>query len=88
MTALQLTLPSVMAGVAVECRRFGQRLRVVVIEPGYWPWFVTFPRALRIEGARFVVESLRPTARSYYRAAGQIARLVDDGAPKEDRCRQ
>lgn len=74
--ALQLALPSTFVGVVVECRRFGRRLRVVPATGGaYLPWFVSFPQSLRQDGARYSVERLRPVARGYYRAVGQITRI-------------
>lgn len=77
MMCVQLSLPSTFDGVVVECRRIGQRLRVVPkAGSGFLPWFVSFPHALREDGARFSVERLRPTARGYYRAAGQITRIA------------
>lgn len=75
--AHQLSLPSTFSGFVVECRRHGSRLRVVPFGEGLLPWFVSFPVALRVDGARYCVERLKPTSRGYYRAAGQITRIAD-----------
>lgn len=64
----QLELPG--TGILVECRSDGPKLRVVPASPGFEPWNVAFPRALRRAGARFWVRSLRAVAGKYYRAAG------------------
>lgn len=61
--------------VEVVCKLIRRRLRMRPVSAGYEPWNVAFPRALRVEGARFAVERLEPTTRKYYRAVGAIWRL-------------
>lgn len=64
-------------GVVVECVREGDRLRVRVVSPGYEPWNVQFPRAIREAGARYLVDGVRPANRGgFYRVHGDIRRLV------------
>ncbi|MEV0582316.1 WGR domain-containing protein [Nonomuraea sp. NPDC050310] len=64
-------------GVLVECVNEGGRLRVRVLSPGYERWNVQFPQQIREPGARYVVESVRPSARGgFYRAHGEIRRLL------------
>jgi outer membrane protein assembly factor BamB len=64
-------------GVVVECVSEGGRLRVRVLSEGYDPaWNVQFPRRIRQAGARYVVESLHPSAGGFYRVRGEIRRLV------------
>lgn len=77
-------------GVVVECYKEGEKLRVRVVSPGYDPgWHVQFPRNLREEGARFVVDAVREaTAGGYYRAHGDIRKLAaaaPAGKPKKKR---
>lgn len=72
----QLTLFDIRPIVEVfeDCkRRTGpMRLRVRAVDPGFLPdWYVAFPRALRVSGARFRVARLVAVAsRRYYRAVG------------------
>lgn len=64
-------------GVVLECVRRGDRLRVQVVSEGYEPdWNVQFPRALREAGARYVVQTLHPSAGGFYRVRGDIQRLL------------
>ena len=67
-------------GVVVECVKEGSKLRVRVVSPGYHAdWYCQFPRDLRVEGARFVVDQLREaTQGGFYRVLGDIRRLVSD----------
>jgi outer membrane protein assembly factor BamB len=67
-------------GVVLECVAEGSRVRVQPASPGYLrDWSVQFPKNLREPGARFVVEGLRATGfGGYYRAYGEIKRLVTD----------
>jgi RNA-directed DNA polymerase len=64
-------------GIIVECYKQGSKLKVRAISPGYdSSWNVQFPRNLREEGARYVVEELREDARGgFYRASGKIEKL-------------
>ncbi|MFM7578086.1 MAG: hypothetical protein ACKO5Q_14250, partial [Microcystaceae cyanobacterium] len=65
------------SGILLECFRQGQRLRVRVLSPGYHPdWMVQFPRNLRQEGDRYLVESLHESSQGFYRIQGDIKRLV------------
>ena len=68
-------------GVELVCVREGGKLRVKVVSDGFDPnRNVQFPRAIRAEGARYVVETLEPSADgSFYRTQGLIARLVRPG---------
>jgi hypothetical protein len=69
-------------GVVVECVSGGGKLRVRVASPGYHVgWNVQFPRNLRQEGTRYVVNSIRESAQGgYYRAHGDIRKL--EGGPQ------
>jgi hypothetical protein len=64
-------------GVVVECVRVGKDVRVRVISPGYRDdWFCQFPRDIREEGARYVVDQVREaTQGGFYRVLGNIRRL-------------
>lgn len=65
-------------GVIVECYRQSGQLRVRPVSEGYDPsWNVQFPKDLREEGARFVVDALRKAERGgFYRAYGAIRKLT------------
>jgi outer membrane protein assembly factor BamB len=67
------------SGVVLECVREGSKLRVHAISPGFQANFrVQFPRNIRQEGMRYVVDEVRLSARgNFYRAYGNIKRLVD-----------
>ena len=66
-------------GVIVECYTEKNQLRVRVISPGYnQSWNVQFPKHLRTQGTRYLVEEIRPVNNRFYRACGQIT--PDDGA--------
>jgi hypothetical protein len=71
------------SGVVVECVSEGGKLRVRVASPGYHAgWNVQFPRNLREAGARYVVQDVREAAQGgFYRAYGDIRKLVGAGAP-------
>lgn len=64
-------------GVLVHCVEEGSKIRVRVLSEGYHSdWNVQFPRDLREEGARFVVEDVRESTRGgFYRTYGEIRRL-------------
>lgn len=66
------------SGVIVECYRQGTQLRVRVISPGYdSSWNVQFPKDIRKEGARYVVQEVHQSSRGgFYRAYGDIKILV------------
>jgi outer membrane protein assembly factor BamB len=63
--------------ILLECFRQDQRLRVRVVSPGYHrDWMVQFPRNLRQEGHRYLVQSLYESSQGFYRLRGDIKRLV------------
>ncbi|MCL1471817.1 WGR domain-containing protein [Argonema antarcticum] len=65
-------------GVIVECFQEGSNLRIRVVSPDYNSnWKVQFPKELREEGARYLVEEVRESSRGgFYRAFGDIKKLV------------
>lgn len=69
------------SGIEVECVREGGKLRVRAVSAGYDPSFnVQFPRALRFEGAHYVVEGLElASSGTFYRAVGTIHLIVAPG---------
>jgi len=64
-------------GILVECFREGGQLRVRVLSPGYnSTWKVQFPRDIREEGAKYLVQEVREARQGgFYRAYGDIRRL-------------
>lgn len=67
-------------GVELTCFREGGKLRVRVVSPGYDDLNIQFPRAIRAEGAHYIVEELeRSLDGTFYRAKGNITRLVRPG---------
>lgn len=68
---------SVGAGVELLCYRENDALHVRVVSPGYEEsWRVQFPKEIREEGARYVVDAVRPAQRGhFYRTVGEIKRL-------------
>ncbi len=71
------TTSSTSGGVLLECYKQGSKLRVRVLSDGYKKrWNVQFPKNLREEGAQFVVDELRESARGgFYRAYGEIKKV-------------
>ena len=69
------------SGIELECVRQGGKLRLRAVSPGYDSSFnVQFPRALRAEGAHYLVSGLETSADgSFYRVTGDIQRLVRPG---------
>jgi hypothetical protein len=65
-------------GVIVECFREGSKLRVRVVSPGYNPdWNVQFPKDIRQQGDRYLVEEVRESASGgFYRAYGEIKKII------------
>ncbi|MEM9694171.1 MAG: PQQ-binding-like beta-propeller repeat protein [Myxococcota bacterium] len=65
-------------GVLVECYKDGSKFRMRVLSDGYeGDWNVQFPKALREEGARYVVDEVLESARGgFYRAKGNIKKVV------------
>ncbi len=70
-------------GVELICVREKGKLRVKVVTEGYeQDKNVQFPRAIRAEGARYVVEELELSKDgSFYRAKGDIKRFAKPGEP-------
>lgn len=66
-------------GVIVECYREGSELRVRVVSEGFEPsWHCQFPKDVREEGARYVVDEVREASRGgFYRVRGNIRKLVE-----------
>ncbi|WP_414542176.1 vWA domain-containing protein [Nostoc sp. CCY0012] len=71
------------SGVELHCVREAGKLRVKVKSDGYdVSKNVQFPRAIRAEGARYVVEKLELSSDgSFYRVEGTITRLTQPGEP-------
>jgi Ca-activated chloride channel homolog len=67
--------------VELVCLREGGKLRIKVISDGYdQSKNVQFPRAIRAEGARYVVEALETSSDgSFYRVVGEITRYAKAG---------
>ena len=65
-------------GVIVECFKEGSNLRIRVVSPAYNPsWKVQFPKDIRQEGARYLVEEVRESSRGgFYRVYGDIKKLI------------
>ncbi|MEH1855071.1 MAG: VWA domain-containing protein [Nostoc sp.] len=68
-------------GVELHCVREGGKLRVKVVSEGYDSTKnIQFPRAIRAEGARYVVEGLEPSSdATFYRVRGDITRFAQPG---------
>lgn len=68
-------------GVLVQCFREGGKLRIKVISDGYNQDFnVQFPRHIREDGVTYIVDEIQLSADgSFYRASGNIRRLVQPG---------
>jgi Ca-activated chloride channel homolog len=69
------------SGVELDCVREGGKLRVKVVSEGYdSSKNVQFPRAIRAEGARYVVEGLELSSdATFYRVRGNITRFAQPG---------
>ncbi|MEH1952467.1 vWA domain-containing protein [Nostoc sp.] len=69
------------SGVELYCVREGGKLRVKVVSEGYDSTKnVQFPRAIRAEGARYVVEGLELSSdATFYRVRGNITRFAQPG---------
>ncbi|NMG20484.1 vWA domain-containing protein [Brasilonema bromeliae] len=69
------------SGVELYCVREGGKLRVKVMSEGYDSTKnVQFPRAIRAEGARYVVEGLELSSDgTFYRVNGNITRFAQPG---------
>ena len=82
--AAVMSLPVVQdasSGIELVCLRQGGKLRLRTVSPGYDSSLnVQFPRALRAEGAHYLVSGLESSADgSFYRVTGDIQRLVRSG---------
>jgi predicted DNA-binding WGR domain protein len=66
-------------GVLVECYKEGGKLRVRVLSPGYKKTYnCQFPRNIREEGARYVVDKVLEAKKGgFYRALGDIRKLTN-----------
>lgn len=69
------------AGIVLKCDRIKGKLRIRVVSEGYEPDFnVQFPRAIREEGASYLVDNVELSANgSFYRVVGDIRRLLKPG---------
>lgn len=69
------------SGVVLKCDRINGKLRIKVVSEGYEPDFnVQFPRAIRQEGAMYVVDEVETSANgNFYRVSGDIKRLLEPG---------
>ncbi|BCL38951.1 vWA domain-containing protein [Nostoc sp. MS1] len=69
------------SGIELTCVREGGKLRVKIVSDGYDAnKNVQFPRAIRAEGARYVVEGIELSSdRSFYRVVGKISRFAKPG---------
>ncbi len=70
-------------GIELQCAREEGKLRIKVISDGYDQNLnVQFPRAIRAEGARYIVAGLEKSADgSFYRVQGDITRYAKPGEP-------
>lgn len=64
-------------GVIVECFRQGTQLRIRVVSPRYdFSLNVQFPKEIRKEGTRYVVQEVHESSRGgFYRAYGDVKEL-------------
>ncbi|MRG93188.1 WGR domain-containing protein [Polyangium spumosum] len=65
-------------GVIVECVKQAGKLRMRVVSPGFKSSYnCQFPRNIRVEGAKYVVDDVREVAGGgFYRVLGEIRRLA------------
>src|SRR5439155_13618929 len=74
-TALETTSDQ-SRGVVVECFKEDGKLRLRVLSAGYnKSWHCQFPKGIREEGARYVVDEVRESGGGFYRVLGNIRRL-------------
>jgi predicted DNA-binding WGR domain protein/outer membrane protein assembly factor BamB len=66
------------SGILVQCVKEGVQLRIRVVSAGYDPtWNVQFPKELRMEGARYVVDEVKESSRGgFYRVYGDIKSVI------------
>ena len=69
------------SGVVLKCDRLQGKLRIRVVSEGYEADFnVQFPRAIREEGASYLVDEVELSNNgSFYRVVGDIRRLLKPG---------
>ncbi|BAT53300.1 von Willebrand factor, type A [Nostoc sp. NIES-3756] len=69
------------SGIELTCVREGGKLRIKILSDGYDAnKNVQFPRSIRAEGARYVVEGVELSSdRSFYRVVGKISRFAKPG---------
>lgn len=74
-TALEITSDAG-TGVVVECFKEGGKLRVRVVSAGFDKTrHCQFPKGIREEGARYVVDEVRQARGGFYRVLGNIKKL-------------
>lgn len=73
------------SGIVLRCEKEGGKLRIRVSSDGYDKTMnVQFPRAIREEGATYVVDTVTTSADgSYYRVSGKIRLLVLPGQERK-----
>lgn len=66
--------------IELQCVREGGKLRIKIVSEGFDSTKnVQFPRAIRAEGARYLVERLELADGGFYRVQGNISRLTKPG---------
>ncbi len=74
------TTQEVGTGIELKCVREGGKLRIKIVSEGFDSTKnVQFPRAIRAEGARYLVETLELADGGFYRVQGNISRLTKPG---------
>jgi Ca-activated chloride channel homolog len=74
------TTNEVGTGIELQCVREGGKLRIKIVAEGFDSTKnVQFPRAIRAEGARYLVERLELADGGFYRVQGNISRLTKPG---------
>ena len=62
----------------VECVKVGSALKVRPVSDGYNQWFVQFPKNLRKEGDKFLIDELKEASNgNFYRTFGEIKKIID-----------
>ena len=63
-------------GVVLKCVKEGGKLRVRIESDGYHQnWNVQFPKDLRTDGARYLVDEVQEASNGFYRVIGEIRKL-------------
>jgi hypothetical protein len=75
-TELEVT-QNAAGGIVLQCIKVGAKLRIRVISDGYHKdWNVQFPKDLREEGAKYVVDNIQESSSGeFYRILGDIKKL-------------